>query len=311
MAQTITFPNAAANKRPAGVVSLMVKVTGDDAYYSLGNPYNAVLKYDQVGDEDTRLRFYSAMQLVEGTIPTMQAGLTNMQGLAALIENPPVAIRAGLSDGEFFQSTNLMSLRWRVSSGEVGKHRLVEYLLRGYMTQAERKAAHVLGASAVAIGTPGADVLANYFDQANDPAQEVPGGITGISFRAKSDDAYVSMGDFRDAKWTWECVGDSESAGRGHYSTSALKFTFDAILLQASKAVLDTFDTVATKEIDLQLTHPDGMVMTLDSPIVGLLMSCDLSGGMDKTRGVPIKAQGVIARTDVATLTDNWLAILG
>jgi hypothetical protein len=309
MAQVITFPSAVTNYRAAGVTSLMVKANDDAAYYHLGHTRDAQLKISQQSEVDTFLRPFSPSVLIEATIPSIQAAGAPIIALGTLVTDLPIAVRIGLSDDTYIQSTDLLSLRWKLQcDSDPAKFRFIEYMIRGIVKHSELDA--IVTESGVSIGTPGGgDALTGSFTQTPNMAHQVPAGVTKIEVKEKSDDAYVDMGDFRDAKWTWECVGDEMKGGRGHYGTTAFKFTFDAILRQASNATADLFDTFAGCELNLKLTHTDGAIMTLASPMVGLVMSLDSSGNMDKTRGVPIHAEGIIRPTVGTALAAGWAAI--
>lgn len=307
MAQVFSYTKSLANLRSAGIVGLYAKITGDDAYYNLGTVRDANLSIEQVGEPDTYLRPFSSANLVQATIPSLQADITAIQSLSYLISALPVALRMDLADALYVQSTSLLSLKWRlVCDPDAGKHRFIEYMVRGMVLHSEMDG--LVSGTPTAVGTPGSDDLGNFFSQTPVISKHVPGGVTKIEICANGDAAYVDIGEFKDAKWTWECLGDDRAGARSLYGTTALKFTFDANLLETSDDILNVFDTVGGNAMNLKLTMTDGTTMTLATPIVGLTMKLNVVGNIDKSRELALHAEGAISVVP-STISSVWLGL--
>jgi hypothetical protein len=296
--------------RPDGITSLKIKATGDAAFYPVGNIESGKLTITPQDTKDTLGRPHVYGYLVEGTVPSIQASAVEIKAAVAAICNAPNGVHVQFTDGLYMispETAALLSLKFKAScDGDANGHRKIEYMLRGFVKIAEGDA---LVVSSETNGTPtGGDKL---YSLNGGPilADEVPNGLSQVGFCVQGDSGYQNFGDFRDGKWTLECVGDDGGGGRRSYRTTGLKFTFDAIGLETDDAKLNLLDTVHQNLINLQLTHMDGAILTLTNAYIGTTLTLAVEGGADKTRQLKIHSEGIIPISDPSSFTTTFNAL--
>jgi hypothetical protein len=298
--------------RPGGIVSLMAKCNDDDAFYHLGNGKGSRFEIKAASETvDYYGRPMTYGNVVEGVFRSVQSSLTEIEKLGTLVAIQPTGVIIQYADSHWVTcapSAGLLSLKWRlISDGDRSGHRLIEYMVRGNVTKAEVETLVVT--SQPTIGTPNAEDNLYGLLQTAVVANQAPNGVTKIELKEAAGDDYADLGSFRDAKWTFECVGDDRAGARGHYGTTAVKFTFDALLLSSVDNQINLLDVIHSNDLSLQLTHSDGVVLTMASPMVGVTIGHDSGDSMEKTRTMPMHAEGVIPIANPATFGTTWAGL--
>ena len=300
-----------ANLRPAGVSSLKVKLAADAAYYSLGNVQDGKYAVNALSKPDTLGREQAYGAEIDITLPSIQAALVELELLDNLItQTSAMAFKIGLIDGLTIATTSKFGLRWKIDCGaDMDNFRRIEYLISGAIFWTELDA--LITSSPPADGTAvNTDILWGITTSAAGQSPVVgdqrPNGLSKIEFKAKGDSDWEDFGDFFDAKYTFECLGNLGGGGRRMPRTSAIKFTFDAQGNETSLTQIHLIDAVAQNQIELKLTHMDGVILTLSNDEVAAFLSLNGDGNADMTRTMKIHASGIIPITDPSTFGTTW-----
>jgi len=295
-----------ANLRAAGVVSAKIRKPSDDAYYSVGIPRDAKITVKPLSKPDTKLRPYTWAHMVEITWQSIDAGYNIVHQLDKLITNAPFDFKIGLTDGLYFNpiaSSTPMGLKWKIiSGGDADDFRIIEYTIAGVIKESE--IATVITSSPAADGSPNpSDAL--YFLNSIDFSSTylMPNGLTTLYFKAADDGSYANT-DFQEGKFTFETIGEDGGGGRKNPRTTAIKFTFDAKVLQTSETEIDLVQAIALNQIDLQLIAFDGVAILLSHDVFQLTCEVDSEGNADKIRSLAFHGEGVI--TDFTSWNGVW-----
>ncbi len=288
-----SWVNNLSNLRAAGISSHKVRANGDAAYYHLGVVRDPKIHIKPMRKPDGYLRQRGFGFEADIVVPSIQASATEIKILDDILINQPLAVKLGTMDSLTLATTNLFGVQWKlICDGDANDFRRIEYLYKGYLKSGELDA--LTTSSPASDGTPtGTDKL-YALSQSTVKANEAPNGLAKIEFKASSDSAYADAGDFARGKYTFECIGENGGGGRALPRTVGIKFRFDVELHQTSNTELDLLDAILSNEIDLRLTHMDGMILTYPATNVGVLPEVDFSGNVDAIRKIKLHAEGAL-----------------
>lgn len=302
-----------AKMRAAGVSKYMVKITAptaDAAYYCLGDVVDAKINSKPITQNDGYGRPHIAGHALELVIPTHQASATEIAILDDLILNQPVQVNLAFTD-TLRLNTALLGMSWKlICDGDMNGFRRIEYTHKGNLKLTELDG--LTDTSTVTVGSPTGTDLLYTLAQTPVKANEKPNGLSLIEWQVSGDSTYADIGEFRNAKYTFETVGEMRGGGRGYPAISAIKLTFDAEILCTTDTEMNLLDTLATSVLNLKLTHMDGAVLALAGTNFGITVEPDFSGNTDKNRTMKIHAEGTLINngtTFVTTGGTGWGAL--
>ncbi len=300
--------NNLANLRAAGISSHKVKVNGDAAYYHLGVARDPKINIKPMQKPDGYLRQRGFGFEADIVVPSIQVSSTEIKILDDILVNQPLAVKLGTIDTITLATASLFGVQWKlICDGDANDFRRIEYMYKGYLKSGELDA--LTTTSPAGDGTPtGTDKLFT-LAQSIVKANEVPNGLAKVEFKASTDSGYADAGDFAHAKYIFECIGEQGGGGRALPRTIGIKFTFDVELHQTSNTELDLLDSILSNEIDLRLTHMDGMILTYPNTNLGVLPEVDFSGNVGKIRKIKLHAEGALVfngTTFVSTGGTTW-----
>lgn len=302
-----------ANLRAAGISSHMVKIGSDAAYYNLGTSgKEPKLDINALNAPDSYLKPHGYGFEVDFEIESLQAGSVEV-GLLGAIAAPsksPVALRLALSDTLGFGTTSLLGCGWRLKmDGDATGHRVIDYMYKGKLKKSELDAFGTTSLASVGSTDPGDSLYT--LAQAVVRSHEVPNGLTKVEFKASTDAAYVDAGDFKNGKYTFETIGEAGGGGRGIMRNIAIKFNFDVELHQTTDAEMNYFDSIVDNDINLKLTHMDGVVLTLPGTNIGVMPGLSFGGSVDKLRIMKLHAEGALVWNGTSFVTTDGTAWSG
>jgi len=282
-----------ANIRAAGIVSHKVKVNGDQAYYHLGLCRDPKINIKPLQKPGAYLKPRGFGFEADLVVPSIQASIVEMKLLDDLVIHQPIALKLGTTDSITLAAANLLGIQWKlICDGDANDFRRIEYQYRGFLKTGELDS--FTTSSPPSDGTPNAADKLYTLLQTAIKSNEVPNGLTKIEFKASADSSYADAGDFTNARYTFETIGETGGGGRGLPRTVAIKFTFDAGLLQTAATELDLLDSIINNDIDLRLTHLDGVVLTIPGTNIGVVPEIDFSGNVNTIRKINLHAEGVL-----------------
>lgn len=296
-----------ANLHPAGAQGLYLKIPGDDAYYNMGAPRDVDIKMKDLFKPDSLLRTRPWGSKVDITIPVIQASVVEIKLLSQFITgaNLPIAVGIEFADDLVLATEDKLSVRWKLDSGgDFDDLRMISYLFQGNLKRSEMDS--IISATPITKGTPGTSDILYTLAQTLVSADNMPNGFEKVEFKAIGDADNVDLGDFREGKYTFECVGEQGGGGRGLFRTVAIKFTFDAIGHETDIDQIGLMDAIQSNDLDLQLSHMDGMVMNIEGERIGMTSSLENVGNTDKIRTIKFHAEGSI--TDFTTWSAMFTA---
>lgn len=296
-----TWVKALANVLPSGASRLIAKVTGDDAYYNLGAPRDIDIQFQDIGKPDTLLRQQSWGDKIVIKIPSLQAGLVEIQNLQELVSplNQPILWAITELDGKFIKDDGTKtSWLWVLNAGgKFDDYRSIEYMIAGNIATTEQDA--FFSASGPTIGTPNAGTdKQKALTQAIISANQKPNGIVKVEFKASADAAYADFGDFNDNKVSFSCLFEPGGGGRQLPRVHGIQIDFMVMGLQTSLTEKQLRDSIIANSIDLKLTFQDGVVFTLPNTNFGAHSIYKNIGNADKVRTVDFIGGGAVCNWD-------------
>lgn len=302
-----TWVTALANLKSAGIIRVLVQATGEDAYYDLGIQREGVIHIDMLSKEDTYLAPYSWGFYTDTKVQGLAASKAVIQALDKLITKHPLKIAIQFTDGLWLISeAGELGLRWKLhAGGDFDDFRYVEYEITGGVQASEL--AGLLTASAPTLGTEDVgDVLYAFRQTTINLPLTQPNGFKKIEMKAVGDAAYVDIGDFREGKYIFECIGVSGGGGHRLPRTNAIKLTLDAILHETDLTKLELLPSIRNNAVLIKVTHMDDTILTLPSPNFNSVINIRNDGNADKMRELHLMTRGVMPDISGTKWSDLW-----
>lgn len=288
-----------ANIIPSGASKFQVKVTGDAAYYDLGAPRDIALKVSAMSKDDSLLRASGYGFALDLKIPSLQAGLLEIEALANIVKPTlqPVLWQITELDGKFLKQDGTKSgIHWVLKcGGKMDDYRMIDYTIVGNLAKSELDA--VFSDTGVTVGTPASGDTLYTLTQNQVPANQKPNGLTKVEFKAgdsPADSVYATLGDFSDNKCDFSCLFELGGGGRQLPRVHGIKLDLDVTGIETSLAQKQLMDLVLAHSIDLKLTFQDGIVCILPNTNVGVHQVYGNVGNADKVRTMNLIGNGAV-----------------
>ena len=280
------------NIRAAGIVKMMLHIPTDAAYYSFGAPRDGKINLPYLSKVDTLLRPRSWGAMPDFGLTTFQSSLTELQSLTKVLINQPIDAKFQQSDGLWIVPSPSLGVRWSIiSNGDFNDYRLINWLFKGALDKSE--VAAIFTNSPPADGTPvGTDILTG-LSQVATPANQKGNGFAKLEIKASGDSLYGDF-DFREGKYQIDCLGESGGGGRNYPRTVTLQIKLDAICHQATAVEYGLMTPMVDNEIDLQVTHMDGIKLNWPNTNISLVPTADNVGNVDKQRDIKLHFEGAV-----------------
>jgi hypothetical protein len=285
-----------ANIRSSGATRLLVKAAGDSAFYALGAPRGVDSQVAVIYKNDALLRALGWGFKPVINVPSLQAGLAELKILDKLLVSLPLEIALTELDGINMQDDGTkLGLRWTIEcGGKFDDFRMIKYYIAGNLSTSEHDSLY--NTTPVVLGTPGTgDVLAT-LSQTNVAAHQKPNGLSKFEFKAAADSLYADFGEFEDSSYTFTCLGPLSGGGRQIPRTTAIQFKGTVKGLQTSLTETQLMDAIVGNEIDVKMTHMDGVVLTMPHTNIGFVATRKNVGNADKWRTMDLEVGGVIIK---------------
>lgn len=282
--------------RSAGTSLLLAKVSGDAAYYALGASRDVNISVSSLGKEDSLQRMQGWGHKVSAIIPSLQASKTEIQILPQLLLNDPVAVAITETDGGVLKDDGTkLGLRWTLEyGGRSEDFRHIKYELGGYLFGDEPD--NLFTNTAVTLGTPGSADKLFTLAQTNVLANQVPNGLTKFEFKAAADAAYADFGEMEDAKISFICEGPYSGGARQIPRTIAIHFKATITGLQTALTEKALLKQIRKNEIDIKMTHADGVVFSGNHTSFGTQPIYKNAGISNKWNTVDLEIGGTILK---------------
>jgi len=283
---------APSNLRAAGIVSLYAKLPTDVAYYNLGIQQHGVLDFNPMSGPDVLLRPITRGHSINLRAMMLQAKKTEFLLLDELLNNQPVSIAAELTDGRWFVSSDAGARFIIHGAPDLTDFRRIELIFGIAVQESEVNA--LLQASSPSLGTPTPTDLLYTLTQSQVRSDVMGGGLIRVDIRALGESVYQNFGDFRDGRYTIECLGPEGGGGRLIPRTHTIRFVIDIEGLQTAKTELDHIPDYGTKFIDCRLVHMDNLMLVLPGLRVGTTAQFFNEGMVDTHRSLRLHIEGSI-----------------